>query len=106
MASDFDEPSIILDDVTEFDVSGYGKKPSVGAVQAKKKPVLWLNAARLSDVEFDDLVSMLENYEGETDCVLVRGGKKYKLSHGVNYCRGLLAELCSFLFEEEIKYVE
>ena len=99
------EPSLILDDMTEFDIQSYGKKNA--EVQTKRKgAVLWLNANDLSEDDFNELVSMLSNYEGSTACAFVRGGKKYKLSHGVNYCRGLLAELFSFLLEENIKYVE
>lgn len=101
-----DEPSIILDDVSEFDTGGFDNKIAGETAKAKKKAVLWLNANKISDSDFDDLISMLENYEGETDCILVRGGKKFKLSYGINYCRGLLAELCSYLLEEDIKYVD
>ncbi|MDE7076409.1 MAG: hypothetical protein K2O62_03715, partial [Clostridia bacterium] len=72
----------------------------------KRKEILWLNATRLSDADFDDLVSMLSNYEGGTPCAIVRGKQKFRLSHGINYCRGLLAELCSFLLEEDIKYLQ
>lgn len=99
------EMSIILDDVVEFDLqkhNGTGGK----AAQAKRKEILWLNATRLSDTDFDDLVSMLSNYEGGTPCAIVRGKQKFRLSHGINYCRGLLAELCSFLLEEDIKYLQ
>lgn len=99
-----DEPSIILDDLKEYDLGNYGKAGE--SVQAKKPPTLWLNATALSDDDFDEFLSMLSNYEGETACAVVRGGKKYKLSHGINYCRGLLAELCTFIFEKDIKYVE
>jgi hypothetical protein len=49
---------------------------------------------------------MLSNYEGAIMCALVRGNKKYKLPHGVNYCRGLLAELGTFITEKDIKYVD
>lgn len=101
-----DEPSIILDDVSEFDSSAFDNKSGGLRAGNKKKAVLWLNAAKVSEDEFDELLTMLENYDGETECILVRGGKKFKLLHGVNYCRGLLAELCSVIFEEDIKYVE
>lgn len=101
------EPSIILDDVTEFDIEGYGKENNDNGEGGKKKQsVLWLNASSLSDDDFDELVSMVSNYEGKTVCFLVRGGKKYKLPTGVNYCRGLLAELGTFLLEKDIKMVE
>ena len=102
------EPSIILDDIKEFDVEVFeGKKGGEKkSSSAGKGPVLWLNATALSDTDFDDFVSMLSNYEGPTTCAIVRGSKKYKLPTGVNYCRGLLAELSTFIFEKDIKYVE
>lgn len=97
------EISIILDDVVEFDIQ---KRAGAEGAAARRKETLWLNATRLSDADFDDLVSMLSNYEGETSCAIVRGKQKFRLSHGINYCRGLLAELCSYLLEEDIKYVQ
>lgn len=99
------EISIILDDVTEFDIQKRAGAVGEGAA-ARRKETLWLNATRLSDADFDDLVSMLSNYEGETSCAIVRGKQRFRLSHGINYCRGLLAELCSYLLEEDIKYVQ
>ncbi|MDE7306351.1 MAG: hypothetical protein K2N33_03080, partial [Clostridia bacterium] len=66
----------------------------------------WLNAGKLDDATFDELINMLANYEGETVCKIVRGNKRYVLPSGVNYCRGLLAELGAFINEEDIKYVE
>lgn len=101
-----DEMSIILDDVNEFDISSYGKQKGGSDSDRTKRATLWLNTTKISDEEFDELVSMLSNYEGTTACALVRGNKKFRLSYGVNYCRGLLAELCSFLLEEDIKYIE
>ena len=103
------EPSVILDDLQEFDAEAYegrtgGAKKAAPA--SRKQPVLWLNATALSDADFDDFVSMLSNYEGQTVCAIVRDGKKYRLPTGVNYCRGLLAELSTFIYEKDIKYVE
>ena len=48
---------------------------------------------------------MLGNYEGETGCAIKRGDKKFRLDGGVNYCRGLLAELSTFLNEADVKLV-
>ena len=67
--------------------------------------MLWLNATALSEDDFEELLSMLGNYEGETDCAIKRGNKKFRLDCGVNYCRGLLAELSTFLTEEDVKLV-
>ena len=100
------EPSIILDDLKEFDTESFSgggvKKPAAGG----KQPVLWLNATALTDTDFEDFVSMLSNYEGGTACAILRGNKKYRLPGGINYCRGLLAELCDYITEKDIKYVE
>ena len=91
----------------EFDTDAFeGKNGGAAARTSKKQPVLWLNATALSDADFEDFVSMLSNYEGPTTCAIVRGNKKYRLPTGVNYCRGLLAEISSFIFEKDIKYVE
>ena len=101
------EPSVILDDIVEFDTDAFeGKNGGATARTSKKQPVLWLNATALSDADFEDFISMLSNYEGPTTCAIVRGNKKYRLPTGVNYCRGLLAEISSFIFEKDIKYVE
>lgn len=99
-----DEPSIILDSVEEFELTQNNEGKQVP--QAKRPPILWLNANRLNDEDFDEFVSMLSNYEGGVICAIVRAGKKYKLPHGINYCKGLLSELCTFLLEEDIKYVD
>ena len=101
-----DEPSIILDGMTEFDPTGFDKKSANTHRAVKRQATLWLNATELSDDDFNDMVSMLSNYEGETACAIVRGKQKFRLSHGINYCRGLLAELCSYILEQDIKYVE
>ena len=79
-------------------------KPQVA--KSNKRPVLWLNAKKLDDNAFDEFVNMLLNYEGETICKIVRGSERYLLPTGVNYCRGLLAELCSFIDLADIKYVD
>lgn len=71
-----------------------------------KNPVLWLNAAKLDDDTFDEFVNMLYNYEGKIVCKIVRGDKKYLLPVGVNYCRGLLAEICSFIDLADVRYVD
>ncbi len=98
------EPTIILDNISAFDTSAYSEE--IGIPQEKKKrEVLWLNATGLSDDDFDELVNMLANYEGETDCAIKRGDKKFRLDGGVNYCRGLLAELGTFLEDCDIKLV-
>ena len=100
------EPSIILDSVKEFDSSQYENKSANATNRGKKQPILWLNATALSDDDFDDMVNMLSNYEGSTPCAILRGDKKFKLPYGINYCRGLLPELGTYIYEHDIKYVE
>ena len=99
------EPTIILDNIAAFDSSSAEGAADVPKAEKKKRDVLWLNATRLSDDDFDELVSMLGNYEGETDCAIKRGDKRFRLDCGVNYCRGLLAELSTFLDEADVKLV-
>ena len=100
------EPTIIVDGITPFeDPETSGREDAEESPQAKRREILWLNATALSDDDFDELVSMLGNYEGETDCAIKRGNKKFKLEGGVNYCRGLLAELGTFLGEADVKLV-
>ncbi len=101
-----DEPTIILDTVKEFDQDAFNKANGVVEEVKRKRATLWLNATELSDDDFEEMVSVLGNYDGETQCAIVRGAKKYRMPSGINYCRGLLAELRAYLYEKDIKYVE
>ena len=98
------EPTIIIDAIAEFNAAD-GEKSGSSKEQKKKRDILWLNASRLSDNDFEELVAMLGNYEGDTDCAIKRGDKKFRLGGGINYCRGLLAELSTFLDEADVKLV-
>ena len=100
------EPTIIIDKITAFDTSAQKEdKPEVKE-EKKKREVLWLNTSALSDEDFDELVTMLGNYEGETDCAIKRGNQRFRLGCGINYCRGLIAELSTFLGDEDVKLVQ
>ena len=101
-----DEPTIILDSVKEFDCDGFDSANAKANTVKQRKATLWLNASELSDEDFDEIVGVLTNYEGETLCAIVRGNKKYRLPSGINYCRGLIAELRGYLYEKDIKFVE
>ena len=101
-----DEPTIILDTVKEFDRDGFDSANAKANTVKQRKATLWLNASELSDEDFDEIVGVLTNYEGETLCAIVRGNKKYRLPSGINYCRGLIAELRGYLYEKDIKFVE
>ncbi len=98
-----DEPSIIVEDLNEVQLK---TQENSDQSSSKKPPVLWLNACKLSEDDFSELLSMLTNYPGKTTCAIYREGKKFKIEGGVNYCRGFLAELSTFLSDDEIKYVD
>jgi DNA polymerase III alpha subunit len=100
------EPSIIIDDMQEYNIEVVNKNTEDAPKPKKRQNTLWLNATMLSDDDFDDMVNMLSNYEGNTVCAIVRGSKRYKMSFGVNYCRGLVAELGAYITPNDIKYVE
>lgn len=104
--SDGKEPTIILDDLREYSPENLSQQLPAERAAKPKQSILWINASELSDADFDEMLSMLTNYEGNVTCAVVRGGKKYKLDYKINYCRGLLAELGTFVFEKDIKYVE
>ena len=97
--------SLIIDDIQPLDSSKINGENLSGNAK-REEAVLWLNAGKLGDEEFDEFVNMLSNYEGDTICKIVRGSKRYKLPFGVNYCRGLLAELSSFINTEDIKFID
>lgn len=98
--------SLLVDDIKAMDLSDSSAEGNKDTVKKITQAVLWLNAGKLDDKSFDEFVAVLGNYEGETACKIVRGKKRYILPTGVNYCRGLLAELSVFIDTEDIKYVE
>ena len=95
--------SCIVDDLQEVELEN---ERSQQPDSESKRSVLWLNAGALTDTLFEELIGVLTNYEGESVCKIVRNEKKYKLPQGVNYCRGLLAELYSLLEQSDIKFLE
>ena len=97
--------SLIVDDIAFLDSSKIGE-PASGTSAKREQAVLWLNAGKLDDETFDEFIGMLSNYEGAAVCKIVRGDKRYKLPAGVNYCRGLLAELGAFIEKEDIKFID
>ncbi len=95
--------SLIIDELVAVDEA---EILNAGAKVKQTQSVLWLNAGKLDDAAFEEFANMLANYEGETVCKIVRGDKRYVLPSGVNYCRGLLAELGAFINEEDIKFID
>jgi DNA polymerase III alpha subunit len=99
--------SLIVDEIIALDEEEKDTSTQVAEDRpVKKQPVLWLNAGNLSDDDFDEFVNMLSNYDGTTDCRIVRGSKRYKLPTGINYCKGLIAELRAFIGNDDIKYID
>lgn len=95
--------SVVVDEVIPVETDAI---TPVEVAPPKESAVLWLNATALSDDDLDELTEMLSNYPGDTVCKIVRGKKRTIFPSGVNYCRGLLAELYSFLDETAVKYVD
>ena len=93
--------SLLVDEIVSLSA-----QTDKGVKAADKSPVLWLNAKNLDDAAFDEFLNMLSNYEGDVVCKIVRGNERYLLPVGVNYCRGLLAELCAFIELADIRYVD
>lgn len=94
--------SLIIDEIIPLDA-----QPSVGAGAVKQRQaVLWLNASSVTEENFDEFVNTLYNYEGDTVCKIVRGSQRFLFPAGVNYCRGLLAELSVFINLEDIKFID
>ncbi len=96
--------SCVVDDMSDVTLASQ-KLDTQEQAQAVKEKVLWLNATNLSDDEYEEFLDMLFNYEGTTECKIVRGRKKLRMPNGINYCRGLMAELSSFLSSKDIMYV-
>lgn len=95
--------SLIIDEIIPLET-----QEQTGAVAEVKshKSVLWLNATSVADENFEEFINTLYNYEGESVCKIVRGKQKFLFPTGVNYCRGLLAELSVFINLEDIKFIE
>ena len=98
--------SCIVNELTEIDTGANTESPRGADVVSENSATLWIKASALDDEKFEELINILTNYEGNTACRIVRDDKRYKLPQGVNYCRGLLAELYSLLEQTDVKYVE
>lgn len=96
--------SLIIDELTALDTDNL--KTSDNNSKRAMRPILWINAGKLSEEEFDELLGIFSNYEGDLECRIVKGDKRYKIPTGVNYCKGLLAELLGYVEQDDIKYVD
>ncbi len=95
--------SLIIDEIIPLETQE--RTDAVTDVRSHKS-VLWLNATSVADENFEEFINTLYNYEGESVCKIVRGKQKFLFPTGVNYCRGLLAELSVFINLEDIKFIE
>ena len=95
--------SLIIDEIIPMETQE--RTDAVTDVRSHKS-VLWLNATSVADESFEEFINTLYNYEGESVCKIVRGKQKFLFPTGVNYCRGLLAELSVFINLEDIKFIE
>ena len=76
------------------------------AEPAKKKMALGLRTENLSEKEFDEVLDVLESYEGDVEVFVMRGGQKLRASVMVRDCAGLRNELAAYLEEDQIKFFE
>ena len=108
-------PVIIVDKISEFSeedaqAKGNGKAQTTEQQATKKAKSdadkkLRLNVSSLVDEDIEELMETLTFYEGETPVYFVKNGKKMLCSQKVTPNRALMAELVSFLSEEEIKLI-
>ncbi len=106
-------PAIIVDRMEEFSIDTPIKTKNVTAEQPvqstvkKEKPdsqkTLWLNVTGLEDADIEELMETLTFYEGETQVIFVKDGKKSLCSQKVTPGRALMAELSGFLDEKAVK---
>lgn len=64
--------------------------------------VLWLNASRLNDDKFEELIDILYEFQGNLTCKIVRGKDRFLLPVKINYCKALLKQLVQLLNQNEI----
>lgn len=116
-------PTIIVEKMTEFRLEESASSASLKAGEtgtdtaadpalrggngsgkaAEQK--LWLNISDLRDEDVEELMETLCYYEGNTSVCFVRNGKKFLCSQKVAPSRALMAELSSFLNDDQIKLV-
>ena len=94
-------PAIIVDILEEYVPAE--NAPATPAAEEEREKVLWLDARKMDEGEFEELLEALSEYAGNTKSKILYGGKRYEYS--VNLSRALMAELRTFLPESCIKVV-
>ena len=92
-------PCIILETLTEF-VPPEEKQAETPAV---REQVLWLDARKLSEEDFSEMIETVLSYDGDVRTKILHADKRYEYS--VHLSRALIAELRTFLPEACIKLV-
>ena len=92
-------PCIILETLTEF-VPPEEKQAEAPAV---REQVLWLDARKLSEEDFSEMIETVLSYDGDVRTKILHADKRYEYS--VHLSRALIAELRTFLPEACIKLV-
>ena len=92
-------PCIILETLTEF-VPPEEKQAEAPAV---REQVLWLDARKLSEEDFSEMIETVLSYDGDVRTKILHADKRYEYS--VHLSRALIAELRTFLPESCIKLV-
>ena len=93
-------PCIILDHLTEFVPP---EAPQQECVKETKERVLWLDARKLPEEDFSEMLETILSYEGDVRTKILHADKRFEYS--VHISRALMAELRTFLPEQCIKLV-
>ena len=113
------QPAIIVDKMWEFTLEETEPKAADAPVavpeMVQTRPAapqksdaekrLWLNISAMEEEDIDELLETLSFYPGETVVCFVKNGKKMLCSQKVNPNKALMAELCTFLPENCIKFI-
>ena len=91
-------PKINVEDLREWRAGE--QKPQ----EPQKVTKLYINLT--DESKYDDVVSVLEGYEGGLPVVLVKGGKGFALPLKVRECRALHIELDELIGEQNVKLVQ
>ena len=92
-------PCIILETLTEF----VPPEEKQAEAPAAREQVLWLDARKLSEEDFSEMIETVLSYDGDVRTKILHADKRYEYS--VHLSRALIAELRTFLPEACIKLV-
>jgi len=93
-------PKIRVEEIAEWKSGDIKEQPK----EKQKQTKLYINLK--DESKYDELMTILEGYEGQLSVVLVKGGKGYSLPCKVRECRALHIELDDLIGEENVKLVE